>query len=230
MTRCIHCTRCVRFGQEIAGVMELGMLHRGEHAEITTFIGRSVDSELSGNMIDLCPVGALTSKPFRYSARTWELSRRKSGEPARLDGNEPDRAGQGSARDARAAARERRDQRMLALRSRPLLLPGAERRYASGRTDDQAGRTVAGGRLEHCARFCRAWSYGHQGGIRRGIGRRVGVGPFDGRGALPAGQADARPGQREHRPPPAPCRLPPPVECALARHADRRPVARCSAR
>ncbi|RQO58555.1 NADH-quinone oxidoreductase subunit G [Paucibacter sp. KBW04] len=81
MSRCIHCTRCVRFGQEIAGVMELGMAHRGEHAEIQTFVGRSVDSELSGNMIDICPVGALTSKPFRYSARTWELSRRKSVSP-----------------------------------------------------------------------------------------------------------------------------------------------------
>ena len=81
MTRCIHCTRCVRFGQEIAGVMEFGMLHRGEHAEITTFVGKTVDSELSGNMIDICPVGALTSKPFRYAARTWELSRRRSISP-----------------------------------------------------------------------------------------------------------------------------------------------------
>ncbi len=81
MSRCIHCTRCVRFGQEVAGVMELGMLHRGEHSEITTFVGNTVDSELSGNMIDICPVGALTSKPFRYSARTWELSRRKSVSP-----------------------------------------------------------------------------------------------------------------------------------------------------
>ncbi len=81
MTRCIHCTRCVRFGQEVAGVMELGMLGRGEHAEITSFVGKTVDSEVSGNMIDLCPVGALTSKPFRYSARTWELSRRKSVSP-----------------------------------------------------------------------------------------------------------------------------------------------------
>ena len=81
MSRCIHCTRCVRFGQEVAGVMELGMSHRGEHAEIETFIGHSIDSELSGNMIDICPVGALTSKPFRYSARTWELSRRKSISP-----------------------------------------------------------------------------------------------------------------------------------------------------
>ena len=81
MSRCIQCTRCVRFGQEIAGVMELGMVGRGEHAEIVAFVGRTVDSELSGNMIDLCPVGALTSKPFRYSARTWELSRRRSVSP-----------------------------------------------------------------------------------------------------------------------------------------------------
>ncbi len=81
MARCIHCTRCVRFGQEIAGVMELGMANRNMHSEIQTFVGRSVDSELSGNMIDLCPVGALTSKPFRYSARSWELSRRKSVSP-----------------------------------------------------------------------------------------------------------------------------------------------------
>ena len=81
MTRCIHCTRCVRFGQEIAGIMELGLAGRGEHAEILSFVGSTVDSELSGNMIDLCPVGALVSKPFRYSARTWELSRRKSVSP-----------------------------------------------------------------------------------------------------------------------------------------------------
>src|SRR5437870_1732592 len=81
MTRCIHCTRCVRFGQEVAGIMELGMANRGEHAEIMTFVGRTVDSELSGNVIDLCPVGALTSKPFRYTARTWELARRKSVSP-----------------------------------------------------------------------------------------------------------------------------------------------------
>lgn len=81
MTRCIHCTRCVRFGQEIAGIMELGMAGRGEHSEILAFVGKTIDSELSGNVIDLCPVGALVSKPFRYSARTWELSRRKSISP-----------------------------------------------------------------------------------------------------------------------------------------------------
>jgi NADH-quinone oxidoreductase subunit G len=81
MSRCIHCTRCVRFGQEIAGVMELGMAGRGEHSEILSFVGKSVDSELSGNMVDLCPVGALTSKPFRYTARTWELARRRTVSP-----------------------------------------------------------------------------------------------------------------------------------------------------
>ncbi len=81
MNRCIHCTRCVRFGQEIAGQMEFGMIGRGEHSEISSFVNDAVSSELSGNMIDLCPVGALTSKPFRYSARTWELSRRKSVSP-----------------------------------------------------------------------------------------------------------------------------------------------------
>jgi NADH-quinone oxidoreductase subunit G len=81
MSRCIQCTRCVRFGQEIAGVMELGLAGRGENAEIVSFVGRAVESELSGNMIDLCPVGALTSEPFRYQARTWELSRRRSISP-----------------------------------------------------------------------------------------------------------------------------------------------------
>ncbi len=78
MSRCIHCTRCVRFGQEVAGVMELGMAGRGEHSEIMSFVGSTVESEISGNMIDVCPVGALTSKPFRYTARTWELARRRT--------------------------------------------------------------------------------------------------------------------------------------------------------
>lgn len=73
MTRCIHCTRCVRFGDEIGGVMELGATGRSEWMSIGTYVNNSVTSELSGNMIDLCPVGALTSKPFRYSARPWEL-------------------------------------------------------------------------------------------------------------------------------------------------------------
>jgi NADH-quinone oxidoreductase subunit G len=74
MTRCIHCTRCVRFGQEVAGIMELGATGRGEHMEIGTYVAKAMISELSGNVIDLCPVGALTSKPYRYTARAWELS------------------------------------------------------------------------------------------------------------------------------------------------------------
>jgi len=74
MTRCIHCTRCVRFGEEVAGIKEMGATGRGEHMEIGTYIESSVASELSGNIIDLCPVGALTSKPFRYRARAWELT------------------------------------------------------------------------------------------------------------------------------------------------------------
>ncbi|VAX13932.1 NADH-ubiquinone oxidoreductase chain G [hydrothermal vent metagenome] len=72
MTRCIHCTRCVRFGQEIAGVMELGATGRGEHMRIGTYVERAVNSEMSGNVIDLCPVGALTSKPYHYHGRAWE--------------------------------------------------------------------------------------------------------------------------------------------------------------
>ena len=73
-TRCIHCTRCVRFGDEIAGMPELGATGRGEHMEIGTYIEKAIVSELSGNVIDVCPVGALTAKPSRYTARPWELT------------------------------------------------------------------------------------------------------------------------------------------------------------
>ena len=81
MTRCIHCTRCVRFGEEIAGVMEMGAPGRGEDVKISTFLNQSIDSEVSGNIIDLCPVGALTSKPYRFSARSWELRNHASISP-----------------------------------------------------------------------------------------------------------------------------------------------------
>jgi NADH-quinone oxidoreductase subunit G len=81
MTRCIHCTRCVRFGEEIAGLRELGATGRGEHMEIGTYVQHAMSSELSGNVIDLCPVGALTSKPYRYSARAWELQQRSGVAP-----------------------------------------------------------------------------------------------------------------------------------------------------
>lgn len=78
MTRCIQCTRCVRFGDEIGGVRELGMMGRGEQLEIATYVEKAVHSELSGNLIDVCPVGALTSKPYRFSARAWELSQHEA--------------------------------------------------------------------------------------------------------------------------------------------------------
>ena len=78
MTRCIHCTRCVRFATEVAGVPEIGAIGRGENMEITTYLEKSMDSELSGNVIDLCPVGALTSKPYAFSARPWELKKTES--------------------------------------------------------------------------------------------------------------------------------------------------------
>ena len=78
MTRCIHCTRCVRFATEIAGVPEIGAIGRGENMEITTYLEKSMESELSGNVIDLCPVGALTSKPYAFSARPWELKKTES--------------------------------------------------------------------------------------------------------------------------------------------------------
>jgi len=74
MTRCIHCTRCVRFGAEIAGVREMGATGRGENMRIGTFVAHTVAHELAGNIIDLCPVGALTSKPYRFTARAWELT------------------------------------------------------------------------------------------------------------------------------------------------------------
>ena len=140
MSRCIHCTRCVRFGQEVAGVMELGMIHRGEHSEITTVAGDTIDSELSGNMIDICPVGALTSKPFRYSARTWELSRRKSVSPhdstganliVQIKGNKV----------MRVVPLENEDVNECWIADRDRFsLRGAEQRRAADRADDQAGR------------------------------------------------------------------------------------------
>lgn len=81
MTRCILCTRCIRYGEEIAGIRELGMTYRGEHEEVTTFVKHAMQSEVSGNIIDICPVGALTSKPYRFTARAWELTQTPSISP-----------------------------------------------------------------------------------------------------------------------------------------------------
>ena len=78
MTRCIHCTRCIRFATEVAGVSELGAIGRGEDMQITTYLEKAMESELSANVIDLCPVGALTSKPYVFEARPWELKKTES--------------------------------------------------------------------------------------------------------------------------------------------------------
>ena len=107
MTRCIQCTRCVRFVTEVAGVPEIGMISRGEDAEITTYLEKAVTSELSGNVIDLCPVGALTHKPWAFNYRPWELKKTESidvmdalGSAIRVDAR-------GAEVHARAAARQR---------------------------------------------------------------------------------------------------------------------------
>src|SRR4051794_22937404 len=78
MNRCIHCTRCIRFITEVAGVPELGATGRGEHMEVGTYVEKALSSELSGNIVDLCPVGALTSKPYAFAARPWELTKTDS--------------------------------------------------------------------------------------------------------------------------------------------------------
>jgi NADH dehydrogenase/NADH:ubiquinone oxidoreductase subunit G len=123
MTRCIHCSRCVRFGQEIAGRDGTGHARSWRaHTEVMPFLQTQVNHELSGNVIELCPVGALTSKPFRYSARSWELSRRTVGQPARRPGRQYSGACEEQPRDARGAAGQRSDQRMLDRRPRPFQL------------------------------------------------------------------------------------------------------------
>ena len=157
MTRCIHCTRCVRFGQEIAGVMELGMVGpRRACRDRRRSSASTVDSELSGNMIDLCPVGALTSKPFRYAARTWELSRRKSVAPHDALGS-----------NLVVQVKGDRVMRVLPLENEAVnecWLSDKDRFSYEGlnsderldRADDQAGRRVARGRLADRAGVRRA--------------------------------------------------------------------------
>ena len=122
MTRCIHCTRCVRFGQDIAGIQELGTTGRGEQMEIGTYVERAVEHELSGNIIDLCPVGALNSKPFRYRARSWEMTQAALVSPHDGVGTNLYRPRAARQAHARGAASQRRHQRNLDRRSRSLQL------------------------------------------------------------------------------------------------------------
>ena len=126
MTRCIQCTRCIRFATEIAGVPELGATARGENMEITTYVEKALTSELSGNLIDICPVGALTSKPYAFVARPWELRKTDSidvldavGAAIRVDAR-------GSPRCCASCRGQRRGERGVAGRQVPLLLRRAE--------------------------------------------------------------------------------------------------------
>ena len=172
MSRCIHCTRCVRFGQEVAGVMELGMIHRGEHSEITTIAGRTIDSELSGNMIDICPVGALTSKPFRYSARTWELNRRQSVSPHDSVGaNLVVQVKGGKVMRVVPLENEDVNECWIADRDR-FSYEALNSDSPADAADDQAGRRMAGGRLEDRAGLRRRRPEARQGRVRR----RAGIG------------------------------------------------------
>ena len=204
MTRCIHCTRCVRFGQEIAGIMELGMIGRGEHAEIVSFVGKAVESELSGNMIDVCPVGALTSKPFRYSARTWELGRRRSVSPH-----------DGLGANLIVQVQHDRVKRVLPFENEALnecwlsdkdrfSLRGPRCARPAAATDAQAGRRVARGRLGQGARVRRRRPAQGKEGPRRQRDRRGRLPAFDAGGDAARAEARAGPRQRERRfPPPA---------------------------
>ncbi len=144
MTRCIHCTRCVRFGQDIAGIQELGTTGRGEQMEIGTYVERAVEHELSGNIIDLCPVGALNSKPFRYRARSWEMTQAALVSPHDGVGTNLYRPRAARQAHARGAASQRRHQRNLDRRSRSLQL----RRHLLRRPSRGAhgARSVASGR------------------------------------------------------------------------------------
>ena len=116
MTRCIHCTRCIRFMTEVAGVEELGAIGRGEDMEITTYLEHGMMSELSGNVVDLCPVGALTSKPYAFMARPWELTKTQSIDVMDALGSQYPRRQPWARGDARPAARQRRHQRGMDLR------------------------------------------------------------------------------------------------------------------
>ncbi len=196
------------------------MIGRGEHAEIITFVGKTVDSELSGNVIDLCPVGALTSKPFRYTARTWELTRKPSVSPHCGLGSNLTRAGEAEPRDAGAAARERGGQRVLAVRQGPLLVRRPEFRAAARKTDAEAGRDMEGSRVAGRARLHRQGTQAHPGPARRREHRGLGDATPDARGAFPVGQTRARVCLRQRGFPPAPVRF------QRRRQACRRALAR----
>jgi hypothetical protein len=199
MTRCIQCTRCVRFMSEVAGTYELGGMERGERLQIGTYVGKPLMSELSGNVIDVCPVGALTNKVFRFKARAWELIARESiGYHDALGSNLWLHTRRGEV--LRAVPRdERGDQRVLAVGPRPLLATRALRApdRATKPMIRRNGELVEDG-LGGGARLRRR-SPAHRARRRRRAGRAA-VSSEEGASAGPAG---ARPRQRQHRPSPA---------------------------
>ena len=147
MTRCIHCTRCVRFTQDIQGFQELGTVGRGERTEIGTFIEKSVDHELSANIIDLCPVGALNNKPYRYRARAWEMTQHPLVSPHDSVGTNLYAHVLRGRDHAHRAACQRSGERNLDRRSRPLQLSGRLQRRSSAEADGARQRRLAGNRL-----------------------------------------------------------------------------------
>ena len=176
--------------------------------EIGTFIAGSVDSELSGNVIDLCPVGALTSKPFRFRARAWEMVQRDGVAPHDPVGSNNPSARAPRPGHARGAARERGDQRGVDLRPGSLRVRGPVQRRPGALADGQARRDVAGrGLLGGGARCGGGRAARGRGGEGRGRARGAGLGVLHGRGALPLPASGARPRQRQRRSPRAPARL-----------------------
>ena len=210
MTRCIHCTRCVRFGQEIAGIQELGTIGRGERMQISTFIEKSVDHELSGNIIDLCPVGALNNKPYRYRARAWEMTQHPLVSPHDCVGtNLYGHVLRGRLMRVVPRANEAINETWIADRDRF----SCEGIYADDRArqaDGQGGRRVARGRLGDRARGRGRRAAEGRSRARRQPGRRARVARSVARGRLPRGARRPRARLGEHRPPAASRRLPRP--------------------
>jgi NADH-quinone oxidoreductase subunit G len=238
MTRCIHCTRCVRFTAEIAGTYELGGMGRGEHLQIGTYDGKPLTTELSGNVIDVCPVGALTNKVFRFRARAWELIARESLGYHDALGSQPVPARAPRRSAAHRAARQRGGQRVLAVRPRPLQPPGPVFRRPRERAAAKSRRRrVARGQLGRgagaAARCCattprRPGRAGASGDLERG-GRAAGAlaaawAPATSTTASPSGRPVRRRGGRAVRA----CRSPT-IERPTCGHGRQQPAPRGAA-
>ena len=230
MTRCIQCTRCVRFGEEIAGIQELGTVGRGELMQISTYVEQSVDHELSGNIIDLCPVGALNNKPYRYRARAWEMTQHPLVSPHDCVGsNLYGHVLRGRLMRVVPRANEEINETWIADRDR-FSCEGLYTEDRARSADAEDRRRVARGRLGDGARECRGGPA--QGGrpARRRADRLPGRAGRDARGARARCAARTRARLRERRPPAAAGRLSRPglrARGAAAWLPDRRARDRC---